>query len=64
MLFVLLEGLREKLLVGYWGQNGAGPSKGQEGYGKPLKEVCDTTKFGIINLSFLIWFFDHRNKGN
>ena len=57
-----LGGLSEKLLVGYWGQNGAGPSKGKEGYGKPLGEVCQTTKFDIVNLAFLIWFFDSRNK--
>ena len=52
-----------QLLVGYWGQNGAGPANGPANYEKPLLEVCRTTKFDILAVSFVIVFFDARNKG-
>lgn len=52
-----------QLLVGYWGQNGAGPANGPANYEKPLLEVCRTTKYDILAVSFLIVFFDARNKG-
>lgn len=52
-----------QLLVGYWGQNGAGPANGPANYEKPLVEVCETTKYDIIAVSFVIVFFDARNKG-
>jgi hypothetical protein len=51
-------------LVGYWGQNGAGPSNGPANYEKSLAETCRTTKFDIIAVSFVIIFWDSRNKGN
>lgn len=50
-------------MVGYWGQNGAGPANGPANYEKPLLEVCRTTKYDILAVSFLIVFFDARNKG-
>ena len=53
-----------QLLVGYWGQNGAGPASGPTNYEKPLVEVCQTTKYDILAVSFLIVFFDQRQKGN
>ena len=52
-----------QLLVGYWGQNGAGPSSGPANYEKPLIDVCRTTKYDIIAVSFLIIFFDQRQGG-
>jgi len=52
-----------QLLVGYWGQNGAGPANGPANYEKPLAEVCRTTKYDILAVSFVIVFFDSRNKG-
>ncbi|XP_020602233.1 uncharacterized protein LOC110041292 [Orbicella faveolata] len=52
-----------QLLVGYWGQNGAGPANGPANYEKPLFEVCQTTKYDILAVSFVIVFFDSRNKG-
>ncbi|KAL9978993.1 hypothetical protein ACROYT_G016582 [Oculina patagonica] len=51
-----------QLLVGYWGQNGAGPANGPANYEKPLAEVCQTTKYDIIAVSFLTEFFDKRQK--
>ena len=53
-----------QLLVGYWGQNGAGPASGPANYEKPLVEVCRTTKYDILAVSFVIVFFDQRQKGN
>ena len=53
-----------QLLVGYWGQNGAGPANGPANYEKPLAEVCRTTKYDILAVSFVIVFFDQRQKGN
>ncbi|XP_029213854.2 acidic endochitinase SE2-like isoform X2 [Acropora millepora] len=52
-----------QLLVGYWGQNGAGPAHGPANYEKPLIEVCKTTKYDILAVSFVVVFFDSRNKG-
>lgn len=52
-----------QLLVGYWGQNGAGPANGPANYEKPLFEVCQTTKYDILAVSFVVVFFDSRNKG-
>ena len=52
-----------QLLVGYWGQNGAGPANGPANYEQPLFEVCKTTKYDILAVSFVIVFFDSRNKG-
>ena len=52
-----------QLLVGYWGQNGAGPANGPANYEKPLVEVCQTTKYDILAVSFVVVFFDARNKG-
>ena len=52
-----------QLLVGYWGQNGAGPASGPANYEKPLLEVCQTTKYDILAVSFVVQFFDSRNKG-
>lgn len=52
-----------QLLVGYWGQNGAGPANGPANYEKPLFDVCQTTKYDILAVSFVIVFFDARNKG-
>ena len=52
-----------QLLVGYWGQNGAGPSSGPANYEKSLLEVCQTTKYDILAVSFLIIFFDLRQGG-
>ncbi|CAH3167259.1 unnamed protein product, partial [Porites lobata] len=37
-----------QLLVGYWGQNGAGPANGRPNWEKPLSEVCQTTKYDIL----------------
>ncbi|KAJ7372412.1 hypothetical protein OS493_018915 [Desmophyllum pertusum] len=59
----LLFNPKSKLLVGYWGQNGAGPSSGPANYEKPLIDVCRTTKYDIIAVSFLIIFFDQRQGG-
>lgn len=53
-----------QLLVGYWGQNGAGPAHGPANYEKPLVEVCRTTKYDILAVSFVTVFFSQRNKGN
>jgi len=51
-------------MVGYWGQNSTGPSVGDPSkYEKPLKEVCQTTKYDILNLAFLNIFWDSRNEG-
>ncbi|KAK3729463.1 hypothetical protein QZH41_007327 [Actinostola sp. cb2023] len=50
------------LLVGYWGQNGAGPTVGQANYEKPLKWFCENSKYDIINVAFLVTLFDSRNK--
>ena len=50
-------------MVGYWGQNGAGPANGPANYEKPLLEVFRTTKYDILAVSFVIVFFDARNKG-
>ena len=52
-----------QLLVGYWGQNGAGPANGRPNWEKPLSEVCQTTKYDILAVSFVMVFFDPRNKG-
>ena len=52
-----------QLLAGYWGQNGAGPANGPANYEKPLFEVCQTTKYDVLAVSFVIVFFDSRNKG-
>ena len=52
-----------QLLVWYWGQNGAGPANGPANYEKPLVEVCHTTKYDILAVSFVVVFFDARNKG-
>ena len=53
-----------QLLVGYWGQNRAGPANGPPNYEKPLLEVCQTTKYDILAVSYVVVFFDPRNKGN
>ena len=53
-----------QLLVGYWGQNRAGHANGQPKYEKPLLEVCQTTKYDILAVSYVVVFFDERNKGN
>lgn len=50
-----------QLLAGYWGQNSAVGQKIDNE--KPLKEVCQTTKYDILNVAFLDGFFDSRNKG-
>ncbi|KAK3748058.1 hypothetical protein QZH41_004202 [Actinostola sp. cb2023] len=50
-------------LVGYWGQNGAGPANGPANYEKSLAETCRTTKYDIIAVSFVISFWDLRDKG-
>ena len=52
-----------QLLAGYWGQNSAGPKMGPVNYEKKLKEVCQTTKYDILNVAFLYNVFDSRNKG-
>ncbi|XP_031573002.1 acidic endochitinase-like [Actinia tenebrosa] len=49
-------------LVGYWGQNGAGPANGPSNYERSLAETCRTTKYDIIAVSFVIIFWDSRNK--
>ncbi|KAJ7394415.1 hypothetical protein OS493_000224 [Desmophyllum pertusum] len=51
-----------QLLAGYWGQNSAGPKMGPVNYEKKLKEVCQTTKYDILNVAFLYNVFDSRNK--
>lgn len=51
------------LLIGYWGQNGAGPSVGAANYERPLTWFCQNSKYDIINLAFLVTFFDSRNAG-
>ena len=47
-----------QLLAGYWGQSlvHGNPEK-------PLKEVCQTTKYDILNVAFLHIFFDTGNQG-
>ena len=50
-------------MLGYWAQNGAGPANGPANYEKPLLEVFRTTKYDILAVSFVIVFFDARNKG-
>lgn len=52
-----------QLLVAYWGQNGAGPANGRPNWEKPLLEVCQTTKYDILAVSFVVVSFDPRNKG-
>lgn len=51
------------LLIGYWGQNGAGLSVGAANYERPLSWFCQNSKYDIINLAFLVTFFDPRNAG-
>ena len=67
ILYYIIEPLSassgRQLLVGYWGQNGAGPAHGPANYEKPLIEVCKTTKYDILAVSFVVVFFDSRNKG-
>ena len=48
---------------GLLGQNGAGLANGRPNCEKPLSEVCQTTKYDILAVSFVIVFFDPRNKG-
>lgn len=48
-----------QLLAGYWGQNSVGAHQDE----KPLKDVCQTSKYDILNIAFLDVFFDTRNQG-
>ena len=50
--------------MGYWGQSRTGSAKGQPNYEKPLLEVCQTTKYDILAVSYVVAFFDSRKKGN
>ena len=54
---------KRQLLVGYWGQNAAGPTFGKAKYEKRLKYFCENHKFDIIIIAFVVNFFDIRNKG-
>lgn len=50
-----------QLLAGYWGQNIAAAVR-DDGNEKSLKEVCQTSKYDILNVAFLNEFFDTRNQ--
>ncbi|XP_020620108.1 acidic endochitinase-like [Orbicella faveolata] len=50
-----------QLLAGYWGQNIAAVRPGNDNE-KPLKEVCQTSKYDILNIAFLSAFFDSGNQ--
>ncbi|XP_068675805.1 uncharacterized protein [Montipora foliosa] len=50
------------LLVGYWGQNSAGPANGPANNERPLKDVCETTKYDVLAVAFVDSFWDVNNK--
>ena len=51
------------LLVGYWGQNSAGPANGPANNERPLKDVCESTKYDVLAVAFVDSFWDVNNEG-
>eukprot|EP01121_Diplochlamys_sp_Union-15-3_P006604 TRINITY_DN17098_c0_g1_i1.p1 TRINITY_DN17098_c0_g1~~TRINITY_DN17098_c0_g1_i1.p1 ORF type:complete len:341 (-),score=61.22 TRINITY_DN17098_c0_g1_i1:10-1032(-) len=49
-------------LVMYWGQDSAG-NRYPNNLEKPLAQVCSYPGYDIINIGFVIIFFDQNNKG-
>ncbi|XP_048581497.1 acidic endochitinase [Nematostella vectensis] len=52
-----------QLLVGYWGQNAAGPTFGRLNYERDLRHFCNNYDFDIYVIAFVHRLFDVRNKG-
>jgi hypothetical protein len=52
-----------QLLVGYWGQNSAGPKFGKWNYERDLRQFCNNFKFDIYVIAFVHRLFDPRHPG-
>lgn len=54
---------QRQLLVGYWGQNAAGPKLADSSkYEKPLSYFCQEQKYDIIVIGFVVPLFHRLNK--